>query len=192
MYDAIRASLPTAEFVALWSGLSIGTIAGLGALFYFVPLARKLAVQVAIIVIVAWSCLMHGHIRGVADEDSKLQTLSDSDDKSAAKQAAKDEKARADAIEAKAKDQHATDLAEISRLGAGCSFDPGVDGVQPSGGDAPTGAAVNHKPKPAAVAKAALKSGAGAATRQGLRFPVVWPSWLQGKKPGGDASADGK
>lgn len=195
IFSTIHAAWSTVEFVALWSGLSIGTIVGLAALFYFVPLARKLAVQCAIVVVIAWACLMHGHIAGRADEESALKILSANDDKNAALQAAADDKARADTIEQKAKEQHETDLAEIARLeasGNDCSFDPDAGGVQPSGGNASSTPVVGDKAKPAASTKAARKGSTAAAARQKLHLPVVWPSWLQGKGHNGDASPHGQ
>lgn len=189
MFETIKASWQTVEFVALWSSLSLGTVVGLASLFYFVAPARKLAIQIIILVIVAWSCLMHGHIAGRADEQAALKIISDDNDKAAATNAAADDKTLSDQIAAKAKVQHEQDLGEIASLGAGCAFDPGADGVQPPTASVGAGA-VNGKPKPAVVAKAPVKSAGGAATGQGLHFPLVWPRWLQGKKSGGDAPAN--
>lgn len=53
--------------ISEWTGLSLGALAGLGALFYFVPLARKLAVAAAITVVVGWGGLIHGEATGRAD-----------------------------------------------------------------------------------------------------------------------------
>jgi len=191
--ETVHAAWSTVEFVALWSGLSIGTILGLAALFYFVPFARKLAVQCGILVIVAWSCLMHGHIAGRADEAAALQVISDTDDKNAAAQAANDDKVRADAIEKKAREQHESDLAEIARLeaaGAGCNFDPDAGSLQPSGGNPPTTGAVGNKAKPAPGTKPPRKTAAAPAARQGLHLPMVWHRWLQGKGHDGNAATD--
>lgn len=70
MFEGIRGALAAWRevlHISEWSGLSIGALAGLGALFYFVPLARKLAVVIAINVLIAWACLIHGDQVGRAD-----------------------------------------------------------------------------------------------------------------------------
>lgn len=180
-------------FVSEWTGLSVGALAGLAALFYFVPLARKLAIQGAILVVVAWACLMHGHLVGVSDEAAKLQILSTLDDNRDATEAAADDKARAADIESKASKQHEQDLAEIERLktaGDGCAFDPGPDGVQPSAGI--LAKPVSNKAKPTSLAKPTHKSTTGPKAGQGLQLPVGWPSWLQGKGHSSNAPSDGK
>lgn len=194
MFDLLRdigAAWHTIEFVSMWSGLSMGALAGLGALFYFFPLLRKIVIYQAVIVIVAWSCLMHGHIRGAADEDDRLKTISEQEDKRAAGYATANDKARAAEIEAKAKAQHETDLGEIASMGGNsCSFDPGIDELQPL---AATGSRpVNSNAKPAAGTKKSSKASAGAAARQGMRLPMVFGRWLQGKEHGGNASPDGQ
>lgn len=53
--------------VSEWTGLSVGALAGLGALFYFVPLARKLAIAAAVTVLVGWGGMIHGDAVGRAD-----------------------------------------------------------------------------------------------------------------------------
>lgn len=67
MFAAIFASYREILRVSEWTGLSIGLLAGLAALFWFVPLARKIAVLIAINVLIAWFCLMHGDAVGRAD-----------------------------------------------------------------------------------------------------------------------------
>lgn len=53
--------------VSEWTGLSIGALAGLAALFIYVPFARRLAIEGAIVVAVGWFCLVHGDKVGRAD-----------------------------------------------------------------------------------------------------------------------------
>jgi hypothetical protein len=70
MYDGLRNILAAWReilHISAWTGLSLGALAGLAALFYFVPLARKLAVAGAITVLVGWFGLIHGDAVGRAD-----------------------------------------------------------------------------------------------------------------------------
>jgi len=84
MYDGLRNILAAWReilHISAWTGLSLGALAGLAALFYFVPLARKLAVAGAITVLVGWFGLIHGDAVGRADvqmqwNDAKAAALS--------------------------------------------------------------------------------------------------------------------
>lgn len=74
MFEGIREGLSAWReivHVSEWTGLSLGALAGLGALIYFVPLARKLAIAAAITVLVGWACLIHGDATGRADVEAQ-------------------------------------------------------------------------------------------------------------------------
>ncbi|NEU94829.1 hypothetical protein [Bradyrhizobium uaiense] len=194
--EAIGAAWRTVAHISAWSGLSLGALAACGALFYFDPLARRVAIAGAGVVLVGWVCLIHGHSVGAADERARLQTLSDHADARAATAASADEKALVSAIESKAKDQHDADLAEIARLkaaGASCAFDPDGDasGLRAQPGDAGASTA-GGKAKSAGNAAPPDKGTPGAASGRRVLFPLVPRSWLPGKGHHGDAAADGQ
>ena len=62
-FAAWRAMLHVSE----WTGLSLGALAGLAALIWFVPLARQLAIVGMLLVFAAWIGLVHGEATGRAD-----------------------------------------------------------------------------------------------------------------------------
>ena len=70
MFEAVTAAVAAWRevlHVSEWTGLSIGALAGLGALIWFVPLARRLAIAGIVLVLVAWASLVHGDAVGRAD-----------------------------------------------------------------------------------------------------------------------------
>jgi hypothetical protein len=64
------------ETLAAWTGLSLGALAGLAALGWFVAAARPLAIAAAVTVAAGYGGLLYGnHVRGAADQaewDAKL------------------------------------------------------------------------------------------------------------------------
>ncbi|WP_139483299.1 hypothetical protein [Bradyrhizobium ivorense] len=182
--------------ISAWSGLSVGAILGLAVLVYFDPKALKAAIAGGVAVAIAWAAIVHGHSVGVADEDARLQTISNRNDARAGAAASADETALVRAIESKAKDQHNADLAGIARLkaaGASCAFDPDsgdASGVLARPGQAGAGA-VDGKAQPAGNAGAPDKGAAGASSRRGLPFPLVSGAGLPRKGHGGNAAPDG-
>lgn len=59
--------------VTEWSGLAIGTIAGLGVLAWYVAPARRLAIAGGIVVAVGYGCVMHGARLGRADVQARWE-----------------------------------------------------------------------------------------------------------------------
>jgi hypothetical protein len=53
--------------VGEWTGLSVGMLAGLGALAWFFPPARTLAISTGIAVVVGYGCLIYGNHTGRDD-----------------------------------------------------------------------------------------------------------------------------
>ena len=188
---AIGAAWRTVLHVSEWSGLSLGVLAGLGLLVYLDPAARRLALIAGLAVAVGFSCILYGDSTGRADvqaqwdaEKAKTAELAST----AERTAAADDTARAGAIEAKAKEQHEKDLAEIDRLkhSNACTFDD--DDVAARG-------VRERKPKhPAAAAKlpagtkADHESTTKAAPGPGLWLSLVRRLGLQGQGRSGDAS----
>jgi len=50
--------------VLAWSGLSLGALAGLALLVYLVPTMLKPAIGIAVAVVLAYACIMHGNMVG--------------------------------------------------------------------------------------------------------------------------------
>src|SRR5262249_27315098 len=119
MFEALQAAgaaWRTITHISEWTGLSLGALAACGAVLYFEPAARQVAIGGAVAVGIGWTCLVHGHAVGVADRDAQLKILSDQGDARAAASAKADESALVADIQQKAKKQHDEDLAEIARL----------------------------------------------------------------------------
>lgn len=94
--------------VSEWTGLSVGALAGLAALFYFVPIARKLAVLLAINVLIAYICLLAGNAVGTGDTKKEWQAERDA-------AAAAQQKREAD-IAHQLEDTYQPQLAELKQL----------------------------------------------------------------------------
>jgi hypothetical protein len=198
MFDGIKAVAAAWRevlHISEWSGLSAGALVGLGFLVYLVPLARQFAGVAALFIVTGWGALIYGDHIGRADLQAQWNAEKAQREKMATdadRKAAADETARASAIEAKAGDQHAKDLAEIEQLRAApaCVFgdadlEPGV--LRAS--SRPTA----HGAKPAAAgAKAADKGAAAAPSRHGLFVSLVRHLRLQGRGSASHAAPHGQ
>lgn len=72
-FNSIWTAWRDAAAVVAWSGLSLGALAGCGALIYFVPLARKVAIAGAVAVVIAYVSTIHGNKVGLADGKAEIQ-----------------------------------------------------------------------------------------------------------------------
>lgn len=69
--DAITQAYREVAHLAEWTGLSIGIIVGLGALVYFDPALRKIAIRIAVGVICAYLLTMYAYHIGIADKKAE-------------------------------------------------------------------------------------------------------------------------
>jgi hypothetical protein len=65
--------------VSAWTGLSLGALAGLAALAYFVPFVRRLAIAAAITVVCSYIAMIHGNVTGLADGRAEVQVKWDAE-----------------------------------------------------------------------------------------------------------------
>lgn len=134
-----------------WSGLSIGALATLGVIAYFVAPLRGIAIVGALIVAAGWAGTLHGDKIGRADVQAQWSAANAAAvqaDKENAAKAAADATTRENQILADANDQHQKDLKYIASLQSlpQCGFDPFDGGVRV--GAPPV---VKYRPKAAAV-----------------------------------------
>lgn len=74
MFDALEqmtAAWREIAYISAWTGLSVGALIVCGLLVFYVPLARKAAVVIAVMVVVAFVCLLHGAAVGRADVEAR-------------------------------------------------------------------------------------------------------------------------
>ena len=103
----IAAAWRTIAHLSEWTGLSVGALAGLAALAYFVPLARRIAIAAGLSVAIAWAALMHGDAVGRADVQKQW------DDAKAA--AVKAEAERDAAVERELEQKYQPALADLQK-----------------------------------------------------------------------------
>lgn len=196
-FDAIATAWRTVLHLSEWSGLSVGAVIGLGLLVYLDPAARNLALAAGLAVAIGFSCVVYGDSTGRADVQAQWDAeKAEAAEKAAAaaRTAVNDDTARAGAIEAKAKEQHEKDLAEIARLkqSNACVFDDGDVAARSVRNGKPASAAVPVPVAKPAGAKADHEGAADPAPRPGLWLSLVRGFGLQGKGRSGDASPNGQ
>ncbi|WP_423958714.1 hypothetical protein [Bradyrhizobium sp.] len=181
--------------ISEWSGLSVGALVGLGFLVYLVPLARQFAAIAAAFIAVGYGALIYGDHTGRADlqaqwnaEKAQLEQKAKQADRSAAA----DDTARASAIEAKAKEQHAKDVAEIEQLRAAPACVFGDADLEPGGLRVPAAPAAGSTHPAASGPKAADKSPRGPNSQPNLFLSLVRRLGLQGHGSAGNASPHGQ